>query len=188
MEGMAGGEPGMAEYREPIAAGLAAPRRAWALSIVCVAILAALVFATSSGADPATGQDPRTGVTVDSRTRYRGWMPHVDGEELLIAANSGEITPDMSAYLRPDVRCNEFIRLNARVRELDGRPTADAAVKFEWRSGDDVIHMSASTDEQGNASVRRWVSGKHRGKPTVVVVTVDTASWSASRYAWFVPE
>lgn len=162
-------------------------RGAVALLALGFIVAASATFASTSRALPATGgltAVPAAETPV--RTRYRAWVD--DPQATITPAYNTAVAPraQLDTRFERDVRCNEFLELEATVREADGTVLAGVPVMFEWRFDDRVYRMHDQTDWRGVAAVRRWVGASTRGRLSVVVVSANTERWSAQRYAWFV--
>lgn len=156
-------------------------------------VLCICVFVSGLGfvvADAQAGTTlPLTPVSNKQGTRYRSWMVPADSGVIAAVAKADSSTPAYVSMPADGVSAGEFIELVAQVTEADATPVDAASVLFEWTSADGVTHQqNATTDTQGVARVRRWVSSRERGEKALVVVSVDTVRWRASRYCTFVPK
>lgn len=96
--------------------------------------------------------------------------------------------PQLLTKHEENVQTGRPLEIIAFVHEPDGTPVRNASVLFEWRAASGRYLMRDRTDYRGIARTRRWISTRERGYTNQIRVSVDTATWSAERYAWFVPK
>ncbi len=122
--------------------------------------------------------------------KYFGDVPPVStaGWNQELARELERPSTEMLLKKSDGVSAGSFLRLDVTVVNAVGAPAQDVRTQFEWVSADATDAYIEYTDRDGTASTRRWLSPNVRGKPMLVMVSVETADWSETDYTWFVPE
>lgn len=122
--------------------------------------------------------------------KYFGDEPPVPtaGWNQELAAELEKPSKEMLLKKSDGIAAGSFLQLDVTVIDAVGAPAQDVTTRFEWVSAEATDAFTEYTDRNGTASTRRWLSPDSRGKPMLVMVSVETANWSDKDYTWFVPE
>jgi len=159
---------------------------AWTFCALIVLGAAVMVF-DASGANAQTSTLYTVQQVSNSSTHYRAWVIDARQNEIDETNEDPLAGAELLTTDHKPVQTGRNLELVALVHEPDGQPVQYAEVLFEWSDSRGKVMLRDSTDYRGVAQVHRWVAPSERGHTTTVRVSVETPTWSANRWAWFVP-